>query len=36
MNGERRVLAGSVAVAALLLILVLGVLGIVVLLDPVP
>lgn len=36
MNGERGVVAGSVIVAAILLLVVLGVLGFVLLLDPVP
>ena len=36
MNGEHRVLVGSVIVAVLLLLLVLAILGLVVLLDPVP
>lgn len=36
MNGEHRVLAGSVVVASLLLLVVLAVLAFVVLLDPVP
>ncbi len=36
MNGEHRVLAGSVIVASVLLLVVLAVLGFVVLLDPVP
>ena len=36
MNGEHRVLAGSIIVASALLLVVLGVLAIVVLLDPVP
>lgn len=36
MNGERRVLAGSVIVASILLLVVLAVLAFVVLLDPIP
>jgi hypothetical protein len=36
VNGEHRVLAGSVVVASLLLLVVLAVLAFVVLLDPVP
>lgn len=36
MNGEHRVLAGSVIVASVLLLVVLAVLAFVVLLDPVP
>ena len=36
MNGEHRVLAGSVIVASVLLLVVLAVLGFVALLDPVP
>ncbi len=36
MNGEHRVLAGSVIVASVLLLVVLAVLGVVVLLDPIP
>lgn len=36
MNGEHRVLAGSVIVASLMLLVVLAVLALVVLLDPVP
>jgi hypothetical protein len=36
MNGERRVLAGSVIVASIMLLVVLGVLALVVLLDPIP
>jgi hypothetical protein len=36
MNDRRRVLAGSVIVASILLLVVLGVLAMMVLLDPVP
>lgn len=36
MNGEHRVLAGSVVVALVMLLVVLAVLAFVVLLDPVP
>lgn len=36
MNGEHRVLAGSVVVASIMLLVVLAVLAFVVLLDPVP
>ena len=36
MNGEHRVLAGSVIVASLMLLVVLGVLALMVLLDPIP
>lgn len=36
MKGEHRVLAGSVIVASLMLLVVLGVLGLMVLLDPIP
>lgn len=36
MNGEHRVLAGSVIVASILLLVVLAVLALVTLLDPVP
>ncbi len=36
MNGERRVLAGSVIVASLMLLVVLGVLALMILLDPIP
>ncbi len=36
MNGERRVLAGSVIVASLMLLVVLAVLAAMILLDPIP
>jgi hypothetical protein len=36
VKGERRVLAGSVIVASLMLLVVLGVLAAMVLLDPIP
>jgi hypothetical protein len=36
VNGERRVLAGSVIVASLMLLVVLGVLALMILLDPIP
>ncbi len=36
MNGEHRVLAGSVIVASVLLLVVLAVMALVILLDPVP
>jgi hypothetical protein len=36
MNGEHRVLAGSVIVASLMLLVVLAVLAAMVLLDPIP
>lgn len=36
MNGEHRVLAGSVVVASIMLLVVLAVLAFVMLLDPVP
>ena len=36
MNGEHRVLAGSVIVASLMLLVVLAVLAAMILLDPVP
>ena len=36
MNGEHRVLAGSVIVASLMLLVVLAVLAVMILLDPIP
>ena len=36
MNGERKVLAGSVIVASVMLLVVLAVMAFVVLLDPIP
>jgi hypothetical protein len=36
VNGERRVLAGSILVASIMLLVIIGVLALMVLLDPIP